>query len=267
MLYGVDLSDHNYVSSVRYASYAFVICKATEGVSFDAKTFRAHMANASANGQLLGAYHYARPEYNTAEAEAEHFLARFKPFIGKAVPALDWEQMALKYPVKWALRWLQIVEQATGCKPLFYVQQSQACLKKFKIIADAGYPIWLAQYSKHMGATVWPKVTIWQYTSIPYDKNVFYGERADWYRLIRPEEKDEQKGRVPIVGVTKQGMKGVQVKGLQEMLKGYGYYNATVDGDFGIKTAEAVKNFQRAEGLTVDAIVGQKTWNRLAGLE
>ena len=266
MLYGVDISNFQPVSPTKYAGYAFVIVKATEGVTFNDKSFQRHIGNAMQAGQLVGAYHYARPEYNTAAAEARHFLEVFRPYIGKAVPALDWEQKALRYPVKWALEWLRIVEAEAGCKPLFYVQQSQACMSKYRIISDAGYPLWLAQYAKSHGATVWDKVTIWQYTSNPLDKNVFYGDRQDWYRLIRNVPAEEQKEKVKIVGVTKKGMSGVQVKGLQVMLAEYGYYKATVDGSFGPKTEEAVKAFQKAEGLDADGLVGEKTWARLAGL-
>jgi peptidoglycan hydrolase-like protein with peptidoglycan-binding domain len=50
------------------------------------------------------------------------------------------------------------------------------------------------------------------------------------------------------------------------MLKEYGYYSATIDGKFGDKTEASVKAFQRAEGLDVDGIVGQQTWNRLVAL-
>lgn len=277
-LYGVDISNFQPVSGSKYAGSAFVICKATEGVNFNDKRFRQHMQNASHNGQLLGAYHYARPEYNTAIKEAEHFLAVFEPWIGKAVPCLDWEQKALQHSPAWALTWLRYVEKRTGSRPLFYVQQSQARLAKYKPIADAGFPLWLAQYSKKPGPTVWPKLTMWQYTSNPLDKDVFYGGRADWYGLISnasntlgtQKDVDSTQAsvrKVKIVGVTKRGMKGVQVKGLQEMLKGYGYYKATIDGDFGAKTEEAVKAFQKTEGLDVDGIVGKATWSRLAGLE
>lgn len=266
-LYGVDISNFQPVSGNKYAGSAFVICKATEGVSFNDKRFRQHMQNASANGQLLGAYHYARPEYNTAIKEAEHFLTVFEPWIGKAVPCLDWEQKALQHSPAWALTWLRYVAEKTGSKPLFYVQQSQARLAKYKPIADAGFPLWLAQYSKKPGPTVWPKLTMWQYTSNPLDKDVFYGDRADWYGLITGEKSQSDERRVPIVGATKKGMKGVQVKGLQEMLKGYGYYTATCDSDFGPKTEAAVRAFQKTEGLDVDGIVGKATWSRLAGLE
>lgn len=61
------------------------------------------------------------------------------------------------------------------------------------------------------------------------------------------------------------GKKNSDVKILQEKLIDLGYdlgvYGA--DGHFGTKTYIAVCKFQRDRGLTVDGIVGQKTWNAL----
>ena len=45
----------------------------------------------------------------------------------------------------------------------------------------------------------------------------------------------------------------------QQKLKNWGYYNGAVDGIYGSKTLEAVKYFQRKNGLTVDGIAGDKT--------
>ena len=59
--------------------------------------------------------------------------------------------------------------------------------------------------------------------------------------------------------VLKQGSSGVNVKSLQKKLKNWGYYKGSVDGIFGSKTKEAVKYFQRKNGLTADGIVGKKT--------
>lgn len=63
----------------------------------------------------------------------------------------------------------------------------------------------------------------------------------------------------------KKGCKGNDVAYLQSCLimLGYDIGNAGVDGDFGSKTLEAVKNFQADRGLTVDGIVGPKTWDAL----
>jgi peptidoglycan hydrolase-like protein with peptidoglycan-binding domain len=58
------------------------------------------------------------------------------------------------------------------------------------------------------------------------------------------------------------GSKGKDVKYLQELLNYYGY-TVSVDGIFGKKTETAVKQFQKSRKLTVDGIVGPKTWNAL----
>lgn len=63
----------------------------------------------------------------------------------------------------------------------------------------------------------------------------------------------------------KKGSKGEDVKKLQKRLMELGYslpkYGA--DGDFGNETLEAVKAFQKDHGLTVDGVVGEKTWKAM----
>ncbi len=61
----------------------------------------------------------------------------------------------------------------------------------------------------------------------------------------------------------KQGSTGSTVKTIQQKLKNWGYYKGSVDGIFGSKTKEAVKYFQRKNGLTADGIVGNKTLSAL----
>ena len=55
----------------------------------------------------------------------------------------------------------------------------------------------------------------------------------------------------------KKGSKGEAVKNLQKAL------GVTADGVFGANTESAVKKFQLKSGLTPDGIVGAKTWNEL----
>lgn len=59
--------------------------------------------------------------------------------------------------------------------------------------------------------------------------------------------------------VITQGNRGDTVRTIQRKLKNWGYYKGTVDGIFGPQTKEAVKYFQRKNGLKVDGIVGDKT--------
>ena len=65
------------------------------------------------------------------------------------------------------------------------------------------------------------------------------------------------------VSVVKQGARGEMVRKIQQKLKNWGYYKGSVDGIFGTQTKEAVKYFQRKNGLTVDGIVGKNTLKAL----
>ena len=59
--------------------------------------------------------------------------------------------------------------------------------------------------------------------------------------------------------VLKQGSTGNKVSEMQRKLKNWGYYDGSVDGIFGSGTREAVKYFQRTNGLTADGVVGSAT--------
>ena len=59
--------------------------------------------------------------------------------------------------------------------------------------------------------------------------------------------------------LSRYGSRGDEVKQIQTKLKNWGYYNGSVDGIYGSKTVEAVKYFQRKNGLTADGIAGTKT--------
>jgi peptidoglycan hydrolase-like protein with peptidoglycan-binding domain len=45
-----------------------------------------------------------------------------------------------------------------------------------------------------------------------------------------------------------------------------GYYFGAIDGDFGLKTEEAVKAFQKRQGLVADGVIRAKTWKALMDL-
>ncbi|MBV4437944.1 M14 family metallopeptidase [Clostridium tyrobutyricum] len=65
---------------------------------------------------------------------------------------------------------------------------------------------------------------------------------------------------MPILRV---GSRGNDVMRIQALLKKMGYDPGPVDGIFGIQTEIAVKNFQRANGLGVDGIIGAETYRVL----
>ena len=63
--------------------------------------------------------------------------------------------------------------------------------------------------------------------------------------------------------VSKNGSRGEEVKKIQTKLKNWGYYAGSVDGVYGWQTENAVKNFQRKNGLTADGIAGTQTLNAM----
>ncbi len=63
--------------------------------------------------------------------------------------------------------------------------------------------------------------------------------------------------------LSKYGSRGEEVKQIQTKLKRWGYYDGSIDGVYGTKTLNAVKSFQRKNGLTVDGIAGTKTLNAM----
>jgi len=62
-----------------------------------------------------------------------------------------------------------------------------------------------------------------------------------------------------VLALSRYGSRGQEVIEIQTKLKRWGYYSGNVDGIYGTQTLEAVKYFQRKNGLTVDGIAGTKT--------
>lgn len=62
-----------------------------------------------------------------------------------------------------------------------------------------------------------------------------------------------------VEALSKYGSRGSEVTQIQTKLKRWGYYNGNVDGIYGTQTLNAVKYFQRKNGLAVDGIAGPAT--------
>lgn len=62
------------------------------------------------------------------------------------------------------------------------------------------------------------------------------------------------------IGETKSRPK---TKEIQQALRNAGYNPGRIDGKMGAKTREAIRSFQRANGLSVDGKVGKQTWELL----
>lgn len=185
-LKGCDIS-HWQRNDFDFTGLEFVILKATEGKTYKDKTFHDKMKIAKEKGLLVGAYHFARPENNTAVVEAQNFVDSVKPYINECMLCLDWEMIAWNYPITWALDWLKEVERLTGVKPLIYCHYKKAHL--CKVIADAGFGLWVVEWDKPIQEPTttgaWQFWALWQYSATPYDKNYFNGTREQFLKYCR----------------------------------------------------------------------------------
>ena len=189
MIKGIDISHHNinqYKNGViKFDDINFIIMKSSEGKSYIDNEFKTYMKEINAKNKIYGFYHYARPECNDALSEAMHFCNTIGDLGNNALLALDWEGNALDYSLTWALTWLHFVEMRYHKKPLFYCSASYT-VKLAPILANNN-GLWVAHYTKASkpSVKVYPSYAIWQYTSTPYDKDVFNGNIQQLNRYIK----------------------------------------------------------------------------------
>ena len=63
--------------------------------------------------------------------------------------------------------------------------------------------------------------------------------------------------------ITKHGDSGTYTYIVQFILSAKGFYTGKMDAEFGSGTELAVKEFQKAKGLSADGDVGENTWYAL----
>ena len=193
VLKGWDVSHHNelfvkkHINEFRQTALdGFVIMKATEGVTWRDPFCRDYIQMlGELTDKQIGFYHYARPELNAPELEADNFFNAVRPYIGRAVLALDVEQKALtlgKALDMWVLKWLSRVYASTGVRPLVYIQKS--ALRLVPSAAVNNYGLWLPawQTKKPRNCEPFPFIAILQNDCKDVDKNVFYGSKEQWRR-------------------------------------------------------------------------------------
>ncbi|MFA4982227.1 MAG: peptidoglycan-binding domain-containing protein [Candidatus Omnitrophota bacterium] len=63
------------------------------------------------------------------------------------------------------------------------------------------------------------------------------------------------------------GKSKAHIKDIQTCLKNAGFYDGKIDGIKGKGTRRAIKEFQKANGLIADGVVGSRTWEILSKYE
>ena len=213
MLKGIDISNHQKGIDLSKVNCDFVIMKATEGKSYVDPSCNTFFQQALSLGKKLGIYHFANNSDNTAEQEAEWFITNTRGYVGKAIPVLDWEDSGYTNDVAWALKWLQLVEEAYGCKPLIYMSESVVNANDWSSVANSNYGLWVAKYRDNNAdynydmssvgnkpsVKHWSFYAIWQWTSSGrldgYNGNLdcdeFYGDTSAWDKYVGTSETEE----------------------------------------------------------------------------
>lgn len=128
------------------------------------------------------------------------------------------------------------------------VKELQRLLKK--------YLTYSAVIDGIFGAETTGGVILFQYRMfLPEDGIV---ARKTWQALYKGGPVD-----LPIVQL---GSQGKLVEALQQRLRIVGDYKGLCDGEFGKTTEVAVKSFQRRHSLTIDGVVGDRTWLSLSNI-
>ena len=203
MLNGIDVASYQTGLDPAKVPCDFVIVKATQGTTYINPDFRRMADAVLAAGKLLAIYHYGSG--GNPISEANFFLDIVKPYIGKAVLALDWEKDQNpafgKSDVDWCKKFLDHVKDKTGVISFIYMSKDMGCRSRNWSAVAKDYPLWGAQYANNdisgyqskpwtsaapWGA--WSKVTIFQYTShgrLPgwgrdLDLDLAYMDAGDW---------------------------------------------------------------------------------------
>ncbi len=205
MLKGVDIS--KYQGTVNFdalkGAVDFVIIKASSGAPDPGQTasqyadnkFTRNRDEARRVGLLRGFYHYAYPEYNSPEAEAQCFHDIVGTPQDGELLVLDYESSWSGNKVEWCKKFLDKLSSLYGgYKPLIYLNLATTKANDWSSVINADYGLWLAQWDYNAAApmnpnTPWPFLAMRQYSNKeniaglnPVDGDVFYGDAAAFGR-------------------------------------------------------------------------------------
>ncbi len=210
---GIDVSHHQ--GNINWQLVAndgkvFAFCKATEGRTYQDPKFLTNMTNGMNAGVVMGAYHFARPDNNTAIQDADNFLATAGNYIGSGFlpPVLDLEDpnssthldqlFTSSQLTAWVQTWLDRVENQTGVKPILYLSSHYAYYLGTSLTS---YGLWIAKPGTSPTAPPnntgnWNDWLFKQYSwqgsvngiSGNVDLDVFHGTVSDFNTLVSLQE-------------------------------------------------------------------------------
>lgn len=208
-LNGFDVASYQAGMNVGEVAGDFVLVKATEGIDYTNPEFNGHAKQTLSAGKKLGVYHFIRNDSDIKQ-QADYFLTVVKPYIGKAMLVLDFENttgstIQNQAGVGLAKQWLDYVYQQTGVRSVLYTGISCENSLDWSSVVKANYGLWIAQYNNYNvvngyqprdlygSLKRWKTAVMFQYTStgrLPgwsgdLDFDVFYGDKSAWDKYAK----------------------------------------------------------------------------------
>jgi GH25 family lysozyme M1 (1,4-beta-N-acetylmuramidase) len=270
----------SYQTGISFAGCVIAMVKATEGTDYINPDYAAAKTRAAKAGAYFCAYHFLHAGNGAGQASYAHSV------VGSDIPLMiDFEPeynsdgtIASAPQVSDAVDFINEYRALGGKTYLLYLPHwywegnlGQASLVS---VIDLGMLLVSSDYTTYSdtgpGWAPYGGMTpvVWQYTSSAtlngvtnVDMNAYKGTLADFKAQVTTgaEPAGGTAGSEPTLV---EGDTGSAVKTLQTRLNVWGA-NLTVDGDFGSLTLAAVRAFQTKQKLTVDGIVGPRTWAAL----
>jgi lysozyme len=171
----------------------FAFIKATEGENNVDPQFKRNWRNVHKQNIPTGAYHFYIPGLNP-DNQAKNFINVVSLKNGDLPPVLDIE-ISRNVPIiqmqKDVKRWLQLIENHYGIKPIIYTN-----ISFYETYFHSGfeeYPIWIAHYLQPLQPRTNRHWIFWQHSEKgrvngirgKVDFNVFYGDSSDFRAVLK----------------------------------------------------------------------------------
>lgn len=172
-IFGIDISHYQGIINWNKVGFledsipvSFVMIRATAGNDKSDNYFTYNWRESKANNFTRGAYHYYRPNENSTE-QAEKFISKVALEKGDLPPILDIEEIpkiqSMESLRKGITNWLNLVEAHYNIKPIIYTGDS-FYKDNLKGKGFKDYPIWIANYNKHIKQPRVKDWLIWQFS-------------------------------------------------------------------------------------------------------
>ncbi|URZ06499.1 GH25 family lysozyme [Clostridium felsineum] len=295
---GIDIYEYDNIqdwNTVKNSGVSVVIQKATEGLYHNDSLLNYRYPKITSIGLKIGYYHFANNSGDPV-GEAQHFLSRIQGLHSDTCLWLDIEnqpnwkkQQAIAYTNQF-ISYVQSQGYKIGVYTglSFYYEYLQGNI-------PSNIPLWLASYGRQ--PLQYPSLVSWQYSesgNLPgvvgnvdtdyFNDSIFTGQAPNSTSTattktnidtsissLQNELNRQGYGNLKVDNIAgrrtlstcptvHKGSRGNITKWIQQRL------GVTADGINGYQTQVAIKNFQRAQGLYLDGIVGKNTWRALLGL-